>query len=244
MPEEDDNFVMGNKCLEFCQALASQGQKFSFSLNIGSNFSFSLDTKEKYTSLDTKKVDTLNEGRKKKLSPSQVRRNLKRKEDFLKRKSEQFQSEQAKKTFLCDHCENVFIAENDLNIHMEKMHKEKDSFENIEQLDGYYSLPMNNFTLGDESEGPRDPVHETIEENAHINVKLKGFKCEYCEYKNLSEDILNKHMKKKHKNQNDEKKASSPLTCTYCGEVCENKINHHVHEVYCPKRLSLKESEA
>ena len=57
-PAEDANFVLTNKCLEICQKLASQGQKFSFSLSIGSNFSFSLDTKEKYTSLDCRQVRT------------------------------------------------------------------------------------------------------------------------------------------------------------------------------------------
>ena len=70
--EEDEQFVMGNKCLEFCQALASHGQKFSFSLNIGSNFSFSLDTREMHTSLDNNEETTLQKSVKKKLIPSQV----------------------------------------------------------------------------------------------------------------------------------------------------------------------------
>ena len=42
--EEDDQFVISNKCLELCQPQASHEQKFSFSLNIGSDFSFSQDT--------------------------------------------------------------------------------------------------------------------------------------------------------------------------------------------------------
>ena len=86
MPTEgDEEFVIENKCLELCQALATYGQKFSFSLNIGSNFSFSLDTREMLTSLDASKVTTLQKGMKKKLSPSQVKRNLKRKEDFFEK---------------------------------------------------------------------------------------------------------------------------------------------------------------
>ena len=79
---------MANKCLEFCQTLASQGQKFFFSLNTACNFNYSLDTKEKSTSLDTSMVSTLQQSMKKKLSPSQLRRNMKRKQDFLKLKSE------------------------------------------------------------------------------------------------------------------------------------------------------------
>jgi hypothetical protein len=94
---------MRNKCLEFCQALATHGQKFSFSLNIGSNFSFSLDTRELLTSLDAIRMTTIQKGMKKKLSPSQVRRNLKRKEDFLKKKSENSLNVQSQqKAFMCD----------------------------------------------------------------------------------------------------------------------------------------------
>ena len=97
---------MGNKCLEFCQALASQGQKFSFSLTISSNFMFSLDTKEKNTSLDTREKDssldtsmvrTLQHSVKRKLSPSQLKRNMKRKPDFLNKKSENAMTVQSAK---------------------------------------------------------------------------------------------------------------------------------------------------
>ena len=104
---------MVNKCLELCQALGNQQHRFSFSLSIGSNFSFSLDTKEKdtfldtknkstsldtkekntfldtkdkNTSLDTRKVTSPKKSGKKKLSPSQVNRNDNRKTEFLKKK--------------------------------------------------------------------------------------------------------------------------------------------------------------
>ena len=137
---EDKNFVLTIKCLEFCQALASKGQKFALSLSIGSNYSFSMDTKEKSTFLDNRKVTTPLEGMKKKLSPSQVRRNMKRKEDFLKRKSENsktVQSEQQKNTFMCNKCDKIFQLENDLKIRKETIHVEIVVPENIEQLDGH-----------------------------------------------------------------------------------------------------------
>ena len=38
---------MASKCLAFCQTLVSQGQVFNFSLSIGSDFTFSLDTRSK-----------------------------------------------------------------------------------------------------------------------------------------------------------------------------------------------------
>ena len=37
---------LASQCLAFCQALASQGKDFSFSLTINSTFSFSLDTRD------------------------------------------------------------------------------------------------------------------------------------------------------------------------------------------------------
>ena len=118
-----ESFVMTNKCLEFWQALASQGQKFSFSLNMGPSFTFSLDTSEKNTSM----VTTLKHSVKKKLSPSQLRRNVKREQDFLKQKSENSKTvemKQSKNPFLCNQCEYSFKLENNLENHMEYMHKE------------------------------------------------------------------------------------------------------------------------
>ena len=49
------------QCMEFCRHLESQGRAFKFSLSIGVDFAFTLDTREEAT--------TLKEGRKK-LSPS------------------------------------------------------------------------------------------------------------------------------------------------------------------------------
>ena len=76
MSESDS--ALAQKFLEFCQELTSKGKSFNLSLTIGSDFSFSLDTREKNTSTQV--------AWKKKLSPSTLRRNLKRKEEFLKKK--------------------------------------------------------------------------------------------------------------------------------------------------------------
>ena len=67
-----------SKCLDFCQALYSQGQAFNFSVAIGQDFTFSLDTRSKETSPVTLM--------RKKASPSTLRRNARRKEEFLQRK--------------------------------------------------------------------------------------------------------------------------------------------------------------
>ena len=48
---EVDLSLAYSKCMEFCQALATQGKTFHFSLNMGTTFSFSLDTRSKALAL-------------------------------------------------------------------------------------------------------------------------------------------------------------------------------------------------
>ena len=112
-------------CLEFSQALVQQVQTVKLSINTES-FSFSLDTREA-----TRKVE---ETKKKKLSPSQIRRNLRRKEEFLKRKSKPpkvttesviLESEKnveviKVKVHECQMCDKTFESESGLKIHIGK----------------------------------------------------------------------------------------------------------------------------
>ena len=70
---------LASQCMDFCHALASQNKSFTFSLTIGSTFAFSLDTKESLL--------TAAEAVKRK-SPSAIRRNARRRAEFLKKRSE------------------------------------------------------------------------------------------------------------------------------------------------------------
>ena len=81
----EDLSPLATKCMEFCQALASQGKTFSFNPTTGLGFSFSLDTRGsgKPTSDMAEQVK-----KRKKLSPSDIRRNQRRHQEFLRRKSE------------------------------------------------------------------------------------------------------------------------------------------------------------
>ena len=67
-----------SKCLDLCQALCSQGQAFNFSVTIGQDFTFSMDTRRK-------EVSPANVV-KKKASPSTRRRNAMRRQEFLNKK--------------------------------------------------------------------------------------------------------------------------------------------------------------
>ena len=106
--------------LDFCQALARQGKDFKLSITIGSTFSFSLDTKEGKATLPTKI--------KKKKSPSTLKRNAKRREDFLAKKSTVVTGLETNQNqceaFPCEQCDSRFKTANGLKIHKGKAHKE------------------------------------------------------------------------------------------------------------------------
>ena len=77
VPVKEDAFL-ASQCLDFCQMLAGKSLSFSFSLTLGTSFSFSVDTMGKGDMVPQKK--------KKKPTPSTQRRNARRREEFLKKK--------------------------------------------------------------------------------------------------------------------------------------------------------------
>ena len=118
---------LATQCLDFCQALARQGKDFKLSITIGSTFTFSLDTKEGKTTLPTRIQ--------KRKSPSTLKRNAKRREEFLVKKSTSASSvltglesnQKQCETFQCDQCNSSFKTVNGLKIHKGKSHKEASS---------------------------------------------------------------------------------------------------------------------
>ena len=107
----DVNSPLVAKCMDFCQALAIQGQTFHFSLNMGPSFSFSLDTRGKaMTGLVSKKKE----------SPSTQRRNARRREEFLSKKRQTPSTvdstveKAAVSSFHCDQCDYTNASEKGL----------------------------------------------------------------------------------------------------------------------------------
>ena len=74
--KEDAKLV--SQCLDFCQTLAGKSLTLAFSLTIGTNFAFSVDTMGNGTLASKEK--------KKKPTPSAMRRNARRREEFLNKK--------------------------------------------------------------------------------------------------------------------------------------------------------------
>ena len=115
----EGNTTLLSKCLEFCQALYSQGQAFNFSVAIGKDFTFSLDTRSKEASPVTLV--------KKKASPSTLRRNAKRRREFLQRKQNRSpvkpsEVETGTNALSCDMCEFKPASEKGLRQHKRMKH--------------------------------------------------------------------------------------------------------------------------
>ena len=112
-PASGDAFLVA-KCLEFCQALSSQGQVFNISISTRSGFS-SLDVRSKASPSNTPE---------KKASPSTLRRNAKRREEFLARKQQSSPTtdsggvEAVAEALKCDQCEYVGASEKGLKQHV------------------------------------------------------------------------------------------------------------------------------
>ena len=158
----EDNSNLASQCMAFCQALASKGQIFSFTLKVGSSFAFSLDTRGNGTSSLTKK----------RKSPSTRRRNARRRAEFLAKKRGPPESESSTekstpekvarpvkaKEFKCDQCDKDFKSENGLKIHVGKTHNRVDSVlatpevarNQLRSSGSLYASPLLN-TSGEES---------------------------------------------------------------------------------------------
>ena len=149
----EENAALLSQCLDFCQTLSSKSLTFSFALSLGNSFSFHLDTSgEGAIAPEAKK-------KKKKKTPSALRRNARRRAEFVKNKieastSDALQSEHVsveeavekiEKAFKCDQCENSFKSENGLKIHAGKSHKKVTSLSSTperlrQQQEGSVSL--------------------------------------------------------------------------------------------------------
>ena len=75
----EEHAILVSQCLDFCQTMAGKSLTFSFSLTLPTGFSFSVDTMGK-GALASQKM------KKKKPTPSTMRRNARRREEFLKKK--------------------------------------------------------------------------------------------------------------------------------------------------------------
>ena len=153
---------LASKCMDFCQALASQGLPFHFSLNMGPDFTFSLDTRGKAGAVPVKK--------KKKVSPSTQRRNARRREEFLLKKRQRLSTVDApveKATvpqFSCDQCDYTNVSEKGQRQHIRMKHR-REQLENQLQKSSSPSTPESlRFSTQATSLASSPPLHSSREE--------------------------------------------------------------------------------
>ena len=195
----ENNAALFSKCLEFCQALSSQGQAFNFSVAIGKDFTFSLDTRSKEAS----PVTLL----KKKASPSTLRRNARRREEFLQRKQNQSpvkpsEVETDANALSCDQCDYKPASEKGLRQHKRMKH-------------GPSKLPS---TLGT-PERPRQQPRASG--NLSASPLLDIHREEHVESEEASEES--------------EDESAKPSICPLCmWKVVGLKQHHQQHHPPCP----------
>ena len=158
----NDDPALVTKCLDFCQALTNMGLTFNIS-----SFSFSLDTRG----------TTFHEAvtRKKRVSPSRLRRNQRRKEEFLKKKTD-LSSDKESEAFKCEECGNSYKSENGLKIHAGKSHKKVTSLSSTperlrQQLEGSVSLSVS--PLLDASREEFNLKNDAVEEKENPPPSLR-----------------------------------------------------------------------
>ena len=187
----EENSSLVSKCMDFCQALAKQGQAFNFSLTVSSGFSFSLDTRRKAGSPVTKK----------KASPSILRRNARRREEFLAKKQHEpstrisVENSATAKEIKCDRCEYVAATEKGLRQHIRMKHKEPpaESLRGLEESRGPLkcSSPLLSNT--------REEFCQNCEAPFSTGHCCESHKCDQCGKILSNHDELSEHEATDHK---------------------------------------------
>ena len=160
-----------DKCLAFCQTLASSKVQFQFNLSLGKDtFNFVIKELEK-TSCN-----------KKKKTPSQIRREIRRREEFKQKHSDS-----------TDKVEEEFTHEVVDSQGMKETTEDSDK--------------VNSDGQAKTSPGTRSETiaKETTAENSTEAIEIhtpeaptEKFKCNECDYKNISEKGLAQHIRMKH----------------------------------------------
>ena len=216
----DVDTSLASKCMDFCQALASQGQAFSFSLTTGPDFSFSLDTRSKAASPDTKK----------KASPSTRRRNAKRREEHLQQKrhpsSVNFieEVEVVSNVLSCDKCDYNAAPEKGLRQHKRMKHGHS-------QLAP--SSDSNSRTTPEKSRTSSSVASLAVSPSA---VASRIIPCQDCENDDCSTHCCEIHkcggcekLFSNHDDMNDHMATVHPFMCHICHMDCEDYNGRFKH---------------
>ena len=230
-----------DKCLAFCQALATSNQKFTFSLTIGKD-SFSFDNKELVSS----------SWQKKKKSPSQLRREAKRREERASKAAvkttgvshtteevveiisepvvkDKPRGEASNLKFKCDQCHYLSVSAKGLSQHIRVKHR-------VAQVNGADDTVSDNKESGGKhvGEGAKGAASSPpFPEPAMVPCKLDNCSKKFgIETDSEGRTDLEEHMFCDH------------IACLVCKKVFQDctklsfhQVNLHNMDYYLPKRL-------
>ena len=188
---------MVEKCLAFCQALSNNNQLFSLSLKIGSD-TFNFQSKELVKSSCVKK----------KKSPSQLRREKKRRDERKQAvtKADEDAVEVSEKSVVnlkCDLCGNSFSSEEELNAHNECVHKTLTSPEKERGIGAQCELQLSPLQVHREEDNLSEQEDASSPVSLAPELSPVEFPCvliakQLCVKTFSSEEDLKNHMMKAH----------------------------------------------
>ena len=218
----DVDTSLATKCMDFCLALANQDQSFNFSLTIGPDFSFSLDTRRKAASPVIKK----------KASPSTLRRNARRREEYLQRKQNPStvnpidEVEVVSNVLSCDQCDYKAASEKGLRQHkrmkkhgLSKLASSGDSDCQATPEKTRTSSSSASLAVSPIGEASKEVSCQDCENDECSTHCCETHKCAGCEMIFNNHDDMNDHMLKTH-----------PFLCHICHLDCvdyDGKFKHH-----------------
>ena len=234
---KEDKSALVSQCLDFCQTLADKSLTFSFALSLGDSFSFSLETSEKEAVASKTKKKT----------PSTLKRDARRRNEFVKKKLEVSTGEKTldEGVFKCDQCGNIFKSENGLKIHVGKSHKkvnpEVPATPDTLRQQPRTSVSLSTSPLLDSSREELPPISSISETQTKIFCKSCGdymtpnhscHQCGGCGKICNSRDELGEHNNTIH-----------PLMCYRCFQFFKDKESKtkHWREIHL---MNLKPTEA
>ena len=230
-----------DKCLAFCQALATSNQKFTFSLTIGKD-SFSFDNKELVSS----------SWQKKKKSPSQLRREAKRREERASKAAveatgvshttekvveiisepvvkDKPRGEASNLKFKCDQCHYLSVSAKGLSQHIRVKHR-------VAQVNGAVDTVSDNKESGGKhvGEGAKGAASSPpFPEPVMVPCKMDNCSKKFgIETDSEGKTDLDEHMFCDH------------IACLVCKKIFQDctklsfhQVNLHNMDYYLPKRL-------
>ena len=210
-----------SKCLDFCQALSSKGQAFNFSVAIGPDFTFSMDTRSKAAS----------PGIKKKASPSTLRRNARRREEYLQRKqnlstvNSTEEVEIVSDALSCDQCDYKPASEKGLRQHKRMKHKPSQPALTTPEKNRT-SSSVASLAVSPSAEASRIMPCQDCENDDCSTHCCEIHKCGGCEKVFSNHDDMSDHMATVH-----------PFMCHICHMECidyNGRFKHHneIHSVH------------